>query len=519
MLSSRLSLLAFVVAFTLIAVPTASAGIFSGTLVSISSSKLVVENAKGTSKSFRLSTSTSFKLDNKTTRPTNIKPGVRVSVFTSSRGTVTKVVARTGTSTPRTRPKPTRSKKSEPATEPIEDASTSDVAQTGWTQFRGPNRDNRSGETGLLSTWSADGPRLLWKANGLGEGYASVSLTDETVYTMGLTGDGEMVHALDLKTGRIKWSKQTGTSYRNGQGNGPRGTPTLDGDRLYALGANGDLACLDATSGDMHWKGNILGEFNGSKISWGISESPLVDGKQLICTPGGRGATMVALDKMTGKTLWKAAVPNNPRAGYASPIAVDVGGVRQYVTFTSSGVVSVRSEDGRFLWADNRAANTTANCSSVVFYKDHIFSSSGYNTGCALVELISRRNETSTKKKYKLSDMQNHHGGLVVVDGYLYGTSRRDLMCIDMLSGEIMWSDRSVGKGSVTYADGHIYLRSERGPMALVKASPERYEEVARFSPPRDRAGRSTWSHPVVTQGRLFLRDMDTLLCYDVKGP
>lgn len=386
-----------------------------------------------------------------------------------------------------------------------------------WSQFLGPERDNHSPETGLLATWPAGGPRLIGTVTGLGVGISNISIADGVFYTMGNLGQRETVLAFSLDTGKSVWSFNNAPAFHNSFGDGPRGTPTIDGDKLYALGAGGDLACLDRQKGSRVWQGNILKEFGGSLPNWGICESVLIDDDHLICTPGGNGATMVALNKKTGKTVWKAAVPQGDRAAYSSPIAVTVGGVKQFVQFTSNGTIGIRASDGKFLWRDNSAANGTANCCSPVAGGDMVFSASGYGTGGSMVQLTSASNETSARFGWHSNDMQVQHGGMVVVDGYVYAANEQAVVCVELKSGNVKWKDRSVGKGSVTYADGKLFVRSENGPVAMIEASPAGYNELGRFDQP-NRTGSKAWTYPVVTGGKLFLRDQDTLLAYDIKG-
>ena len=337
------------------------------------------------------------------------------------------------------------------------------------------------------------------------------------VFTMGNYRKRELILAFDLQSGEPVWSADTGGSaYKQGRGNGPRGTPTIDGDKVYALGASGDLACVDLKTGNLLWSKNILQEFDADNISWGISESVLIDGDRLICTPGGQEASMVALDKRTGDVIWRASVPDNPSAAYASPIVVEVGGVRQYVNFTSSAVVGIRAGDGEFLWQNQSSANETANCSTSLFDNGHVFSASGYGTGGTLLKLTPNGKGIDAVEVYHTRDMKNQHGGMVIVDGYLYGSNDPGLlMCLELESGKVMWKSRSVGKGSIAYADGHLYLRSEEGPVALVEATPEGYREKSRFEQTR-RSDWPAWAHPVVADGKLFLRDMNVLQCYDL---
>ena len=300
-------------------------------------------------------------------------------------------------------------------------------------------------------------------------------------------------------------------------GGGPRGTPTIDEDRLYALGANGDLACLTIEDGSVVWSTNILEQFEGSNITWGISESVLIDGDHVICTPGGTQATMAALDKQTGEVVWQAIVPGTPAAAYSSAIVVEANGVRQYVNFTHSSVVGVQADNGDFQWSHKASANRTANCSSPVAFGNFVFSSSGYGQGCALVEITGKRGRAGASLVYKNKNLRSHHGGLVLDGNYVYGADEGVLRCLDVTTGEVMWQDRSVGKGAVVYADGKIILRGEQGPVAMLDATPEAYQERGRFDQP-NRSGQAAWAHPVVADGMLYLRDQDLMLVYDLSG-
>jgi outer membrane protein assembly factor BamB len=291
----------------------------------------------------------------------------------------------------------------------------------------------------------------------------------------------------------------------------------VSGDAVYGLGGNGDLVCLDAKSGDIRWQKNILSEFGGGVLGWGICESVLVDEDRLICTPGGNDATIVALDPKTGDVIWKSLVPDEDRAGYSSAAVADVGGVRQYVQLTALGTIGVRAGDGEFLWRENSAANPTANCSSPLVAGNFVFSASNYGTGGALVKLSADDGKVAAERVYHTREMKNHHGDMVIVDGLLYGSNDPGIFtCLELETGKVKWKDRGVGKGSVTYADGRIYLRSEAGKVALVEATGEEYRERGRFDEP-SRSSANAWSHPVVAHGRLFLRDQDRLLCYDVR--
>lgn len=385
-----------------------------------------------------------------------------------------------------------------------------------WAQFRGPHRDNRSTETGLLAAWPEEGPKLLWTTRGIGEGFSTVSISGGTLYTMGNHDGQEQVIALDEKTGEILWRTPIGEAYEQGRGNGPRGTPTIDGDFLYALGGSGNLACINCTTHDVVWQLNILDEYDGENIKWGISESVLIDGDQLICTPGGSKGTIVALNKQTGKEIWTSITKEKDRAGYASAVITKGGGVRQYVQFTSGGTIGIRTDDGQFLWSNNASANPVANCSSPLLSDDYVFTASGYGTGGALLKLNADGDSVESEFIYKTPMMKNHHGGMVIVDGYIYGANNNVWTCLDLATGDVKWAERSVGKGALVYADGHLYLRGEKGPVALVEANPNEYVETGRFDQP-ERSDYNAWPHPVIADGKLYLRDMDVLLCYDVR--
>lgn len=391
-----------------------------------------------------------------------------------------------------------------------------------WPQLRGPDRTGISRETGLLKQWPAAGPPLLWKAPSLGTGNGAPSVAGGRIHGMSYRGNDEVVWALEEATGKPLWTKRVADANRNigpQAHDGPGCTPTVVGDRVYALGASGDVVCLQASDGKVLWQKGLVKDFGGAVPRWGYAESPLVDGNQVIVTPGGRDASLVALDRMTGAAIWKAQVPQGDGAAYSSAITAEMDGKRQYIQFLAGGVVGVAAADGRFLWRYDSPANRFGiNCSAPIVQDNYVFAASGYNTGGGLAKLGAAAGGTiSATEVYFTRNMRNHHGGMVLVDGYLYGCDESNLTCIDLKTGAVKWFDRSVGKGSVTYADGHLYVRSERGPVALVEASPERYVEKGRFDQP-DRSGKTTWPYPVVANGRLYLRDHDNLLCYDVKA-
>ncbi len=281
------------------------------------------------------------------------------------------------------------------------------------------------------------------------------------------------------------------------------------------LTENGDLACLRAGDGSRVWGKNLFKEYGGSNPLWLISESPLVDGNRLIVSPGGSGAGMVALDKMTGAEIWRAKELSD-QMGYASSIVADVGGVRTYTSFTANAAVGVRASDGKLMWRYANVANRIANCTTPVFADNKVFFSSAYNTGGALLNLTAQDDAVKAQEAYFTREMMNHHGGMALVDGYLYGFSNNILTCIEFNTGKVMWKDRSVGKGSLTYADGMLYLLGEKRLVGLAEANPKAYVEKGRF-PINDR-GWDSWAHPVVVGGKLYIRNQNELTCYDVKA-
>lgn len=381
-----------------------------------------------------------------------------------------------------------------------------------WPQWRGPNRDGISKETGLLKQWAEAGPPLVWKAAGAGRGFSSFSASKGRLYTMGLRGEREFVVAFDFKTGKEVWATPHGTAFRNDRGDGPRGTPTVDGDRVYALGGNGDLTALDAASGKVVWTMNVLQKFGGSNITWGISESPLVVGEKLLVNPGGPGAGIVALNKKNGSLIWKS---QSDRAGYSSGIPVVVGGKTQVVFFTSTRGLGLDLETGALLWDYAKAANRTANAATPVARGNRVFITSDYGNGGGLVEIKADAKGVSASEVYFTKEMRNHHSSSVLVGDYLYGFSGGILTAMRFDTGEVAWKDRSVGKGSLVYADGLLYLLSENGVVGIAEATPEGYREKGRFRIPQDSL--PTWAHPIVAGGHLFLRDQDTIYAFDLR--
>jgi outer membrane protein assembly factor BamB len=393
-----------------------------------------------------------------------------------------------------------------------------------WPQWQGPDRTNVSNETGLLQTWPSGGPRLLWTFRDAGAGYSGPAIVGDRLYTMGADSKTEYLYALDLKTQKKVWSTELDRRYKNDRGDGPRGTPTVDGDHIFAISGEGMLVCIEAATGKKVWSKSFPQDFRGKFMGrWGFTESPLVDGDVLVCSPGGAEGTLAALNKKTGELLWRSKGLKVP-ASYSSIIAAEVNGVRQYIQMTSAGVVGVAAKDGSLLWEKNVAANGTAVIPTPIFHDNHVFVTSGYGAGCGLVKLtLAGNGGTKAEEVFANKNMVNHHGGVVLVGDYLYGHSdSRGWICQKFKTGEVVWAERSkLGKGSLTYADGHLICYSERGGnVVLVKATPDGWKEDGRFKIPEEtkisRGG--IWTHPVVANGRLYLRDQDLIFCYDLKA-
>lgn len=396
-----------------------------------------------------------------------------------------------------------------------------------WPQWRGPARDGKSTESGLLPSWDAP-PPLAWKAAGLGTGFASVSIADGRIFTMGDLDGGQHVIALDRDGGKQLWKTQIGDTFEKTGYHGPRCTPTVDGDTVYALGTGGELAALDVATGDVRWQKSLPRDFGGRMMSgWAYSESPLVDGDRLICTPGGSEAAMVALDKRTGSVIWKAAVPSlgeagKDGAGYSSIVVSEACGTRQYVQLMGRGVVGIDADSGKFLWGYNRVANRTANIPTPLVEGDYVFCSSGYQTGAALLKLNRTGGGIEAEEVYFLpaSTFQNHHGGMVMLGDYVYagnGHNNGFPVCLEWKTGKVVWNGgRGPGNNSaaITYADGHVYFRYQNGVMALIEATPEGYRLKGSFEIPDCES--PSWPHPVVAGGKLYLREQDQLFCYDI---
>ncbi len=401
------------------------------------------------------------------------------------------------------------------------------AAAADWPQWRGPARNGISKETGLLKAWPKEGPKLLWQLKDIGEGYATPAVAGKRIYILGNRGmDNEFVQALSVDDGKVIWSAKLG-----GVGNPDqnpaypmaRSTPTLDGNLLYAQSSNGDLACLEAASGKVVWRKSLRNDFAGVPGKWAYAESPLIDGDVLVATPGGAQSTLVALNKKTGATIWKSAVPGGDVAAYASAIVTEAAGRKQYVQFLDKGVVGVDARTGEFLWRYERTSTGPANIPSPVAHNGYVYSANARRFGGALVQLHPAKGGVTAEEVYFERAVPNTLGGQILLDGVLYGTNSKGMTASDFLTGKTKWQAEDGGPGAVLYADGHFYVHGEDGAVALVEATPEAHREKGRFTPPDPPkrihgAREAAWAYPVVANGRLYIRDLGTLWCYDVKG-
>jgi len=442
-----------------------------------------------------------------------------------------------------------------------------------WPQWQGPDRNGKSADTGLLQQWPEGGPPLAWRIDNRGGGDSAPSIADGRIYGMGNRDDKEVVWALSEKDGSELWATPLGPAFqqRPSQGKeGPSCTPTVDGERLYVEGLAGNVACLQVKDGKIVWQISMTEQFGGRAPMWSYRESPLIDGDKVIVTPGGSDAMLVALNKLTGETIWKSKLPetasspasSGPRpqatpdrgpgrrpggfgggrggfgggrggfggggggAAYASVIAIDFEGQRQYIQLLSNTLAGFAASDGKFLWRYDKPANRMGiNCSTAVYHEGMVFASSAYGAGGGLVKLSKDGQGVKAEEIYATTDMQNHDGGMILLDGYLYGATGGNeggaLACLDFKTGKVMWDQRqSAGrraKGSLALADGRLYYRMEDGTVLLIEPSPKQYIERGRFTQP-DRTKLPAWAHPVIANGKLYIRDQETLFCYNIKA-
>jgi outer membrane protein assembly factor BamB len=382
------------------------------------------------------------------------------------------------------------------------------VAAADWPQFRGPNRDGISPEAAVLKSWPASGPKVLWKAP-LGEGYSQVVSTKGRLYTLAQQGEEQVAIAFDGATGKRLWRTRIDSEYNDGQGDGPRSTPTVDGELVYVLSANGNLAALRAANGQAAWQHDLRAEYGANPPQWGVSTSPLVEGNLLIVNVGGSGnKSIVAFDKTSGKTVWTS---QGDGAGYSAPIAITVRGVRQVIVFTADAILSISPKDGRLFWRSGWKTDYDVNAATPIFLPpDKLFVSSGYGTGSALLQI----NRTNVTEVWRSRGMKNQFSSSVLHDGILYGFDDSTFKAIDAATGKERWKQRGFGHGSLILAGGHLIVLSDRGKLALVQATPEEYRELGNAQVIEGKC----WTSPSLADGRLYVRNEEQLIAFDWKG-
>lgn len=392
-----------------------------------------------------------------------------------------------------------------------------------WPQWRGPNRTGISEERGLLKEWAADGPKLVWRNADVGAGYGSPSIAGDTLYLISNSGnDNEFVAAYSTADGARKWSAKIGAvGFPNQDPNypGSRSTVTVDGSTLFAIGSDGDIAALNANDGAIKWKKHMRTDFEGKHGRWAYSESPLIDGEALICSPGGSTASVVALNKNTGETIWKTAIANE-EASYSSPVIATFGGVKQYVLFLSKGLIGLDAKTGKLLWRyDHTAEKSPANIPTPIIKDDIVFTASGLGGGGA-VRIKSENGAFTAEELYYDTKLKNGVGSPIVVGDHFYGTIGTTIGCVNLKTGAIAWTERAIGPSSYLYADGRLYARGENGDVALIDPTPEAYREKGKFTPAGapEKGKTKAWAHPALADGRLYIRDGNVLWCYDVKA-
>lgn len=393
-----------------------------------------------------------------------------------------------------------------------------------WPQWRGPLRNGSSHETGLLKAWPPEGPKLLWQAQDIGDGYSTPAVAGDRLYLLTNKGnDDEFVQAFSMLDGKRVWSTRIGRVGNPGQQPsypGARSTPTVEGEFLYALGSDGDLVCLRTATGKARWQKNVRAEFGGQPGVWAYAESPLIDGDVLVCAPGGRTATVVALNKQTGDLIWKYAAPGADTAGYGSAVVTEIEGVKQYVLFLQKGVVGLAAATGKPLWRYTRTVDTdyAVNAQTPLAHQGYVYT--GSDRGGSLARIRANNGAYEAQEVYFARKLPIALGGAVMVGDYLYGTTNAALLCVDFKTGAIKWEDRSIGAASILYAEGHLYVHGENGQMALVEATPDAYRERGRFAPPNppERGRSRAWAYPVVANGRLYIRELGMIWCYNIKA-
>lgn len=386
-----------------------------------------------------------------------------------------------------------------------------------WPQWRGPDRSDVSKETGLLKAWPAGGPKRVWLFENAGSGYSGPAIAGGKYFTLGTRNKKEILLVLDANTGKELWTADLGDVLPNDWGNGPRGTPAVDGDRVFAISGVGDVVCVNLGDGKVVWKTSMTA-LGGKRPNWGYTESVLVDGNRVLCTPGGDKGAVAALDKASGKLIWQSADFKDP-AHYSSIVPAVINGTPQYVQRTEKSVVGLAAADGKVLWQTTFPGRTAVIPTPIV-RGNEVYVTAGYGSGHKMVRIGA---DNAVDVVYEGKEMKNHHGGVILVGDHVYGHADPGWLCQDFKTGKTVWLDRTLGKGAIGYADGMLYCLEEKtGAVVLIEASPKGWKEHGRFTldpQTKIRAARgAVWTHPVISNGKLYLRDQDIIYCFDVKG-
>ena len=397
-----------------------------------------------------------------------------------------------------------------------------------WTQWRGENREGIQKEKGINLDWAEKKPQVLWVYKDAGVGYSSPIISGNTLYLLGAANNNDFAFALDAKTSRLIWTSVLGELYVQDRGDGPRGTMTLDNGKLYLIRGAGQIHCISAEDGKMIWQKDLVKDFDGKIMSqWGYSESPLIDGNLVICTPGGSQGTMVALDKNSGEVVWICNEWTD-EAGYSSPIVAEIDGVRQYIQQSNKGVAGVAAIDGKLLWRIEVEGYRTAVIPTPICHENIVYVTAGYGAGCTAIKLSKADNKFDTEIVYNNKNMVNHHGGVVLFDGHIYGfCDQSGWKCQNLKTGETIWNTgrtsetAGIGKGAVLGINDRLILLEERsGLMVVAAASPEGWKEFGRIEIPArseiETKDKMVWTHPVIANGMLYLRDQDLLFCFEL---
>ncbi|MCS7161504.1 MAG: PQQ-binding-like beta-propeller repeat protein [Gemmatales bacterium] len=384
-----------------------------------------------------------------------------------------------------------------------------------WPHWLGPARNGSSPETGLLTTWPAGGPPLLWKVEG-GEGYSSVAVARGRAYTLVQRNDRELVLCLDADRGRTLWTYEIGPGFHNEYGSGPRSTPAIDGNRVYVTSVNGPVLCLAADTGQLVWKRDLLQDFGGKRITWGMSASPVVEEDLVLVIPGAPGASVAALNKRDGSTVWKTG---DDQAAYASPSLLFSDGRKIALFFTASGLQAVDFRTGKPLWQIPWKTDYGCNICTPLVVGDLVFIGSGEQMGCAVFQVTAHQPRLVWESRGPRSVLKTYWANAVHKDGYLYGISGEfsgvlNLNCVELKTGKLLWSEPRFGKAALTLAEGHLFIVTKTGDLVLAEANPAGYREKARV---KGLLGDNR-TVPTIADGKMFLRDRKHIYCLDVRS-